>query len=267
MDRLKARTIVNYDIESVKSGGWISDKVVDWCLRKILCDLHCSAAFISSLCSSKIWEHKCKNNREVEEQLNLVITKYNTTHSDQYDIKSFDLSCYQTNYHIGQEDIFNMKAILFPIAHDHHWFLLCVLMTTQSQPSPYYPILLLDSMYKGKESDYSDYADALRSYLSCYYICGPHSSSSPLLFDKSISPLVYMKMPQQNDGYNCGIYLIQIARALLTEIDRNGFQNILESINGDHSYFEKSFIGKSSCKKFREDFENIIKTKGNEIER
>lgn len=116
--------------------------------------------------------------------------------------------------------------MFIPVCRSGHWFLALVynLPTLanrgrKSDDSTVAPILMIDSIVYGSNAeDFScspssreQEAKLIRDFIRCEWMAkldGHGSPSSPPEFTFKSMPLIYPKVPQQENGYDCGIFVM-----------------------------------------------------------
>ncbi|XP_044170154.1 uncharacterized protein LOC122954217 isoform X3 [Acropora millepora] len=110
-------------------------------------------------------------------------------------------------------DVFKKEFLFIPVCRSGHWFLLLVhnlplLETRGANQQTRSFIFVLDSIAWSNRSIPSPReheAEMIRSFLRCEWVAKKRST---LQVDEKSLPLVYPKVPQQDNGYDCGVYVL-----------------------------------------------------------
>lgn len=110
-------------------------------------------------------------------------------------------------------DLFEKDFIFMPVCRSGHWFLALI----YNLPSLYDEggmIFMIDSIVWSSEDDFfcspssrEREAELIRSFIRCEWLAKRGTAATPEFSDKSL-PLFYPKVPQQENGYDCGVFLL-----------------------------------------------------------
>lgn len=111
-------------------------------------------------------------------------------------------------------DVFKKEFLFIPVCRSGHWFLLLVhnlslLETRAANEQTRSFIFVLDSIAWSNRSNIPSSreheAEMIKSFLRCEWVAKERST---LEVDEKSLPLVYPKVPQQDNGYDCGVYVL-----------------------------------------------------------
>ncbi|XP_068760105.1 sentrin-specific protease 7-like, partial [Montipora capricornis] len=112
-------------------------------------------------------------------------------------------------------NILDKGLIFVPVCRSGHWFLalICNLPSLFDKGSP---IVIVDSIVWGSEDNFlgtpssrEQEAELIRNFISEWWADRQRSADAPVheFSDKSM-PLLYPRVPQQENGYDCGVFLL-----------------------------------------------------------
>lgn len=134
-------------------------------------------------------------------------------------------------------DIFKKKFLFIPVCRSGHWFLALVYnlpilhvanKRRGNDDSAVAPILMIDSIVYGSDrenfscdpSPRDQEAELIRGFIRCEWMAKMNvhgSSSSPPNFTSKSMPIVYPKVPQQENGYDCGVFVMLFFEAFVKQ--------------------------------------------------
>lgn len=191
-------TVLQMDLDTVEDEQELNDAIIDFFV--LYTSYHASdrdslekCHFFSSFFYTKLSER-------VKKGKNLVLPSSQERHAR---------ACSFTR----RVDIFKKEFLFIPVCRSGHWFLLLIynlprLEARDSDQQPRSFIFVMDSIAwsnANTPSPREHEAEMMRSFLRCEW--AEKKGSSIVVDDKSL-PLVYPKVPQQDNGYDCGIYVL-----------------------------------------------------------
>lgn len=121
-------------------------------------------------------------------------------------------------------DLFKKDYVFIPVCRSGHWFLAVVYnlagMTTNKVHHKQAPIIfMVDSLvwgsdFSGTPSSREPEASLIKSFLRCEWQAKYGTGASPKFDENSIS-VIYPKVPQQKNNYDCGVFVLLFFREFL----------------------------------------------------
>ncbi|XP_044170152.1 uncharacterized protein LOC122954217 isoform X1 [Acropora millepora] len=191
-------TVLQMDLDTLEDGQELNDAIIDFFV--LYTSNHVSdkdaidkCHFFSSFFYTKLSERVVKGK-------GLVLPSDHERHSR---------ACSFTR----RVDVFKKEFLFIPVCRSGHWFLLLVhnlplLETRGANQQTRSFIFVLDSIAWSNRSIPSPReheAEMIRSFLRCEWVAKKRST---LQVDEKSLPLVYPKVPQQDNGYDCGVYVL-----------------------------------------------------------
>lgn len=117
-------------------------------------------------------------------------------------------------------NLFDKDFIFIPVCRSGHWFL-ALIYNRPSLNEKRGMIFIVDSIVWSSEEDvFSSHssreheAEMIRSFIRFEWLAKRGTGPIPEFSDKSL-PLFYPKVPQQENGYDCGVFLLMFFEEFL----------------------------------------------------
>jgi len=206
-------TILQMDLQTVDDGNELNDSIVDFFIlytadtctmgHEMLQKSHIMSSFFFTSLSQK----QKKNG-------SLILPSAKERYAR--------ASSFTTNV-----DLFEKDYIFIPVCRSRHWFLAVIYdlpcMTSSKDCHKQAPILMVDSIvwnsgFSDSPSSREQEADLIRSFLSCeWQERNGTGTSRACKFDEESMPVMYPKVPQQENGYDCGVFVLLFFREFLKQ--------------------------------------------------